>query len=53
MSKNDSLNNILSKLKQEKDLMLSKAVLPTLEEFKADWYRKIRQQSSENDKDMG
>ena len=53
MSKNDYLNNTLSKLKQEKDLILSKAVLPAIEEFKADLYRKIRQQSSEDDKDVG
>ena len=53
MSKNDYLDNILSRLKQEKDLLLSKAVLSTLEEFKTDLHNKIKQQSSENDKDAG
>lgn len=53
MSKNDYLDNILSRLKQEKDLLLSKAVLSTLEEFKTDLHKKIKQQSSENDKDAG
>ena len=53
MSKNEYLDNILSRLKQEKDLLLSKAVLSTLEEFKTDLHKKIKQQSSENDKDAG